>query len=127
MLQENNHQATNKLLLAGRKETTTKNLKTFYYDPTYYHNANKVFKSHIRCKFWHKTRILTSFHLQQIGFGRTNQNYQEFFNTLCTSRTSVTKEAAESGRRKTLNKPVIQINMTGVAVFQFWFYVDYKS
>ena len=77
--------------------------------------------------FGTKREFSLLFHLQQIGFGRANQNYQEFFNTLCTSRTSVTKEAAESGRRKTLNKPVIQINMTGVAVFQFWFYVDYKS
>ena len=74
--------------------------------------------------FGTKREFSLLFHLQQIGFGRTNQNYQEFFNTLCTSRTSVTKEAAESGSRKTLNKPVNQINMTGVTVFD---YFDYKS
>ena len=77
--------------------------------------------------FFTKRDLSLVFHLQQIGFGRINQNYQEFFNTLCTSRTSVTKEAAESGRRKTLNKPVNPINMTGVTFFQFWFYFDYKS
>ena len=57
--QENNHQAKKKFVLAGQRET--KNFKTFYYDQTYCHNANRVFKSHIRCKFWHKTRIVTSF------------------------------------------------------------------
>ena len=40
---------------------------------------------------------------------------------MSTSFTSVTKEATESGRQKTLNKPTNQINMARVSVFQFWF------
>lgn len=40
---------------------------------------------------------------------------------MSTSFTSVTKEATESGRQKTLNKPTNQINIPRVLVFQFWF------
>ena len=40
---------------------------------------------------------------------------------MSTSFSSVTKEATESGRQKTLNKPTNQINMARVLVFQFWF------
>ena len=40
---------------------------------------------------------------------------------MSTSFTSVIKEATESGRQKTLNKPTNQINMARVLVFQFWF------
>ena len=40
---------------------------------------------------------------------------------MSTSFTSVNKEATESGRQKTLNKPTNQINMARVSVFQFWF------
>ena len=36
---------------------------------------------------------------------------------MSTSFTSVTKEATESGRQKTLNKPTNQINMARVLVF----------
>ena len=68
-------------------------------------------------------KIVTSFPFTKNN-RRINLNYQELFSTLCTSRTSVTKEAAESGSRKTLNKPVNQINMAGVTVFD---YFDYKS
>ena len=35
---------------------------------------------------------------------------------MCTSCTSATKESAGSGRRKTLNKPVNEINVTEVSV-----------
>ena len=63
--------------------------------------TNRIFESHMRCKFWKNKSELS----------------KTFFNTMCTSCTSTTKEAAESDRRKTLNKPINQINVTGVSVF----------
>ena len=44
---------------------------------------------------------------------------------MCTSCTLATKENAGSARRKTINKPIKQINATGVSVLQFRFYFDY--
>ena len=52
---------------------------------------------------------------------------KNFFNTLCALHFSAFKEAAESGWQKRRNKPINQIQVKGVSVFQFWLYFDYKS
>ena len=81
--QENNHQEKNKLALAGRRETKKDFFKTFYYDPTYYHNANIVFRRHIRYKFWHKSRIVTSFPFTTNRLWKNKSKLSRAFLTRC--------------------------------------------
>ena len=52
--QENNHQAGSKFVLVGQREAKKKFFETFYHDPTYYHNANRVFENHINANFGRK-------------------------------------------------------------------------
>ena len=57
--------------------------KTFYYNPIYYHNVNRVFESHVRCKHDTKWEFLFLFHLQQIDFGREKSKLSKTFLTRC--------------------------------------------
>ena len=57
--------------------------KTCYYNQTYYHNVNRVFESHVRCKHDTKWEFLFLFHLQQIDLGRKKSKLSKTFLTRC--------------------------------------------
>ena len=92
-----------------------------YYDPTHYHNANRVFENQVQILAQNKNFHFFSIYNKQT-LEEQIKKIKNFFNTiysLCTSCTLANKEATESARRKTLNKPINQINVTVVSVFQF--------
>ena len=78
--QENIRQAKNELVLIRRRETKK---VIFYYNPTYYHNINRVFESHVRCKHDTKWEFLFLFHSQQIDFGREKSKLSKTFLRCC--------------------------------------------
>ena len=74
--QENNHQAKKKLILTGRRE---KNLRPFIIFQLIFITPIEYLKVMLDANFCTKRELSLRFHLQQIDFGRTNQNYQELF------------------------------------------------
>ena len=77
--QEDNHQVKNKLVLAGQRKTK-KILRPFIMTQRIIITPIKYLKVTLDTNFGTKRELSLLFHLQQIGFGKTNQNYQELFN-----------------------------------------------
>ena len=74
--QENNHQLKKKLILVGRRE---KNLRPFIMFQLIFITPIEYLKVILDANFCTKRELSLRFYLQQIDFGRTNQNYQELF------------------------------------------------
>ena len=69
----------NKLVLAGQRKTK-KILRPFIMTQRIIITPIKYLKVTLDTNFGTKRELSLLFHLQQIGFGKTNQNYQELFN-----------------------------------------------